>query len=671
MKKKFILSLAYWLLAAGTSFLFAGYMGDLGEVVVTPSRSRVEAYRWPGWVSVITSRQIAQSGAETVDEVLGGQTGLNRTNLTGVRGQARVDLRGMGENSHLGTLVMVDGVRINRPDMGGINWLEIPVGSIERIEVVRGPGSVLYGNNAAGGVINIITRDAREGESSLALTTGAESYGLFSQSVNFNRSAGNWAFFLSGERFRETGYRSRSGNLSEGVTFKASGNSLPLGIKVSLRGSLYESFYEMPGSLTRAELKEDRTQARYTDWSGWPNATRADNREDESREKRREISGSFKLPLSGSILLRTEGGWSGRSEEVDFPSSGSFADREMNYLYISPFIEMENEVLMPLRLSAGGDIGKHTLDLNRFSSEERDIELSEVDIKMPSYGAYVYGETEPAENLILSAGLRREEAEVKVAHSLKTADGSRTHRGNAFTWGLVYMPYPGLRGYFSAGTHYRYPAADEQAAFQGIFEGFFKDLDAETGETYEAGVALGIPWGEVKVSAYRKLINDMIKWDDNLERNINADRTRRDGLEASADLALFRNLSLSLGASAGETLFRKGDYRGNEMPLVPGYEFSAAVSLRPYPGFKVSADSHYTGERYRGGDYGNNLSKLSSYTLVNLNCLISIVRGAEIKLGVRNLFNQLYSQAWWDEFTGTGWYPAPERSYRAALRAVF
>ena len=69
-----------------------------------------------------------------------------------------MDIRGFGETGPLNTLVLVDGRRVNEIDLSGVDWTQIPLDQVERIEIVRGSGSVLYGDNAVGGVINIITK---------------------------------------------------------------------------------------------------------------------------------------------------------------------------------------------------------------------------------------------------------------------------------------------------------------------------------------------------------------------------------------------------------------------------------------------------------------------------------------------------------------------------------
>ncbi|MDD5395060.1 MAG: TonB-dependent receptor [Thiothrix sp.] len=131
----------------------------LGEITVTATRNEIKTQKAPGSVTIITRKAIANKGGENVLEILRGTPGVSLQGI-GSGGRKTISLRGM-ESKH--TLLLVDGKRLPASnDVVGPNtdyqydW--IPVEQIERIEVVRGPMSVLYGSDALGGVINIITR---------------------------------------------------------------------------------------------------------------------------------------------------------------------------------------------------------------------------------------------------------------------------------------------------------------------------------------------------------------------------------------------------------------------------------------------------------------------------------------------------------------------------------
>ncbi len=148
----------------------------LDEVVVTATKSLRNLNEVPARISVIKSSQIAATPLMQVDDILRYVPGINVNRTTGIYSQRpMVTLRGLSGDEQSRTLVLVNGVPVNTSDEGGVNWNRINQYDIERIEVFKGPGSSLYGNNAMGGVINLITRKPLSPQE----IYGAVSYGTF------------------------------------------------------------------------------------------------------------------------------------------------------------------------------------------------------------------------------------------------------------------------------------------------------------------------------------------------------------------------------------------------------------------------------------------------------------------------------------------------------------
>ena len=131
---------------------------ELKEVVVTATRDWEEERKVPYNVSVITEADIRRSNAQNVADVLRTVAGVFVSDWTANRKSVTVDIRGFGEAGPSNSLVLVDGRRVNQIDLSGTDWTQIPLDQVERIEVIRGGGNVLYGDNAVGGVVNIITK---------------------------------------------------------------------------------------------------------------------------------------------------------------------------------------------------------------------------------------------------------------------------------------------------------------------------------------------------------------------------------------------------------------------------------------------------------------------------------------------------------------------------------
>lgn len=132
---------------------------EIDPVVISASRIEQPRSVSAVIVDVITRAQIEQSGASNVAEFLDSVGGVSLARLYGRAGvDASLDIGFMGEAGSQNVLVLVDGQRLNSLDSSGIRFAQLPMSSIERIEVRKANGGVLYGDRAQGGVINIITR---------------------------------------------------------------------------------------------------------------------------------------------------------------------------------------------------------------------------------------------------------------------------------------------------------------------------------------------------------------------------------------------------------------------------------------------------------------------------------------------------------------------------------
>lgn len=154
-------------------FLCAGQMAAqpvltdtvaLKEVVVTATKTERRPDEIPGKAEVINNREIRHLPAQKPDDLLRMVSGVNVHRNTGIYSmRPTVTLRGISGDEQGRTLVLMNGVPMNTSDEGGVNWNRLNPYSIGKIEIFKGPGSSLYGNNAMGGVINIITRKPEKG----------------------------------------------------------------------------------------------------------------------------------------------------------------------------------------------------------------------------------------------------------------------------------------------------------------------------------------------------------------------------------------------------------------------------------------------------------------------------------------------------------------------------
>jgi vitamin B12 transporter len=174
------------------------------ELVVTATRDAQRLGSTIQHTSVITEREIRASQAVDLPTLLRREAGLEFTQNGGVGRVGGLFIRGANPNQ---ALILVDGVRINAATTGGTQIDQLLLDEIERIEIVRGPGSALYGSDAIGGVVQVFTKRGR-GAPAPSASIGFGNEGTQRYTAGYGGNAGPWQFNVSGAYFRTDGFSS-------------------------------------------------------------------------------------------------------------------------------------------------------------------------------------------------------------------------------------------------------------------------------------------------------------------------------------------------------------------------------------------------------------------------------------------------------------------------------
>ena len=190
-------------------------VSELDDIVITASRTPQLQKDVIGDVTVISAEELRRSGQSSIAEVLSQQPGIQFTSNGGPQTPTGVSIRG-NINNH--TLVLIDGVRVNSSAQASVHWNALDASAIERIEILRGAASSLYGSDAIGGVINIITRKgAQDRPLDAWINMGIGSNDTVRGSIGLSGASQGWDYSLT------TGYATADG-------FDATSPDAPFGI---------------------------------------------------------------------------------------------------------------------------------------------------------------------------------------------------------------------------------------------------------------------------------------------------------------------------------------------------------------------------------------------------------------------------------------------------------
>ena len=658
MKKLFFVSL-FILLSLSSSFVSATEpIITLEDLVVTATRYEEIISTVPASVTVITGDDIEKSSAKDVPELLKTQDAIHVSDITGNQRSFSVDLRGFGETASSNTLLLIDGRRVNEPDLSAVDWTLVPLKNIERIEIIRGGrGSVLYGDNASGGVINIITK---EGD---ALSFGGElaagSYGTFKSNAYVSGKHENLSYYISGNYVSSDGYRDNSDTEAEDVGLNLNysmSDFLKLDVssgyhhdKTGLPGALKESDFDAGASRTDSTHPHDYIDVEDYYFKGGPKFYFLDDNE-------------FTVDVS--------------YRKRDFLSfaTGDFGyfegDSEIETVTLSPQVLMKNSLGKTKNtLTFGIDYSQDDNDIVNESLFFGDASIGKYDLEKKNYGYYVHDEITIADKLYLSGGYRYDKAEFTFHPS--TPDEIDMSK-DLYTAGINYAFYRKSYVYFSFSRSFRYPLLDELYSF--FTNTVNTRLKPQETDDFEIGMRHHfIDDAYVHLNVFRMDTDDEIVFNPITYINENLDgKTRRDGIELTIFAKPFDWLALKGAYTYIDAEIRRGEFDGSTVPNVPEHTVSFDVVSAFRNGLAINLNGSYVGERPFISDFSNNYSDQESYFILNSRMQYRI-KYLKLFLTINNILDEDYSE--YGVLGGfpleKSYYPSPERNFLAGLSFDF
>jgi iron complex outermembrane receptor protein len=584
-------------LALGVAFIASAHAETLPEfigetIVVTPTRVPLADIAAPFASEVHSRRMIALSGATTLYDYLAQHTSLLVLPSYGNKASPKIDMRGFGiGDGYQNIVVSLDGRRLNNIDMSAQLLGAIPLGDIERIEITKGSGSVLFGDGATAGTIQIITRQhdgasAQVSAGNFGARNATLAAGLKKEHFSVSASADYAAFDGASER-DVTGQRAASRNDTRQGRLEVS----PLdGLTLSLDGSSSRIDTRYVGALTLAEYEANPAQNSGNTYT---------------HQK-------FESDVWGAGLTYVLApGWklSTRHHREDKLSNYVSYASKSDYDYRSGDLALAYQ---------GGGLsvtaGVQTFDGTRIGSTNRTTKEN-----MGGFiqGQYVWDAT------TVSAGARAEHVEYTYAPNAGTALRA-DHDLSAWDIGINHRLDTQLSLF--ANYNQAFQAPDIDRFFRdGSFNAFISPAESRT---VNVGLNHVTPANRLKLTLFRTDLDNEIYYYStgvfSTSYNTNLDKTHKYGLELQDTWQIARMFAASINYVYTRARIDREDsgggaFDGKDLPGVPRHGVNLGLNWRVTPSSSLNLTHAWRAETWAAEDFdNNNAQKQQAYQSTNL-----------------------------------------------------
>jgi iron complex outermembrane receptor protein len=643
-------------------------------VLVEAPRFREDVRRLPASVTVIGAQDIERSPARTLPEILNEQVGFTVKDLYGNNAAlTALDLRGFGATGPQNTLVLVDGRRLNDLDLSGVQWSAIPLASIERIEVLRGTGAVLYGDAASAGVVNIVTRSPLRPGRSLDVLGRVASFDTAEGQLYGTIGTESFGINASAYGYQSDGYRRNNENRQKNMTLNTRW-ALGEGA-VDLRLGTDRQDLRLPGgrfvqpSIGLDETTDPRGTSTPLDY-----ASRDGNRAALSVEQR-----IGRAEVSVGLDRREKD----QRSYFDFGGFPSYRADLLDLTSITPRVRLG---LGRHSLVAGFDRHEWRYRSRRTDRPENvDQPTNRVTVTQDTEGFYVRDTVSLSEATLATLGWRRERARYRGRDEgcpacLAAPSIAETQREHAWEAGLRHAATAQWTLFARAGRSFRFVNAEEAYESDPFFAPQFQLLRPQHARTNEGGLEWRRGEHAARATVFRTYVTDEIHLDPFTTGvgNTNLPPSRRQGIELDGRLQATRAVRLRAAYAYTEAKFREGtlagspfaigtnlSIEGRTVPLVPRHKLSFGLEWDLAPRTRLSSVLTAVSKQVLDNDEPNTLAhRIPAYYLVDLK-LAQRFAGAALSIGITNLFDEdYYTYAVRSAFAADRYavYPLPGRS---------
>ncbi len=633
----------------------------LEPITITPLRIERRLSEVSSSVSIVKEQEIKETNAKNVPDLLRHLEGVYMYDASGVGTVGRINMRGFWGGMSTHQLILVDGIPQNKGKSKLIDWSLIPLDNIEKIEIVRGPASCLYGDNAMSGVINIITKKPAV----IPETKISASYGSFN-TQNYNLS-------ISGILKRIGSYLGVSRKSTDGFRRHCDYEDIHLNGKLDflidrtqyLKLSL--DYHEKQRgayawTLTEAQIEQDRRQAR------------PGSENDGSKVKKTNLGLTYRKDI-GKIFNIEETFYYRYDDSESFYTSGSTnsstqeqLEEEDTYGFLSR-LNVNPEIFgMEHSFTTGVDLERNDFDYQEYAApcQIRGSIRSNYKVKRDKIGPYFQDEIKLFAPLKVIAGIRYDLIKLDFTdYEDETNSRDRKMSSTSPKCGIVYAYREDCNLYANYAQAFRTPTIGQMFTYGSVSN---PGLNPEEAENYEAGIRHRFnDYLRANVGLYWMRLDNEIWYDYTERRYKNYGKTSHKGIETGLALKIIKGLTSFVNYTYTRAKNESGTYDGKYLTNVPIHKASLGVRRETDFGWGANLIVSRVGSSYIDSA---NEDKLPNYTTVDLKISYTH-KWRSLFFAIDNLLNERYNSYGFKSGRVKYFSPAPGRAFTFGMEGKF
>lgn len=607
-------------------------------VLVSATRSETANVPVATQIKVISAEDIRVSGASTITEVLRTQAGIQIQDADGSGGRnVSVSMRGFSATAVNNTLILVDGRKLNNPSIAAPALNTIALNDIERIEIIQGSAGVLYGDQAVGGVINVITKRAKAGEFKGSVSAQTGTGNLENYTANLSQGFENGLnYSVSAQKRNADNYRDNNEagltNVLGNIGFDFEGG------RVFVESQKINDDLRLAGALTDAQAAINPRQTK-----------RPNGYADQDTDLKR-VGGDVTVIDDWKIIAE----YADRDETGDY--NFGFSNEKTTH-YSMRVKNFSPRIVGNIKTENGDAI----LTVG-YDGVKSDYESNNTYAPVTSYqkveGYYAQLVYPLLDNLTATLGSRY--SSVDDVNYLSNKKNDKNVQASEL--GLNYDVGNGWSVFSRYAQSFRFANPDENNAVPFGIE----FLEVQDGDSVDFGTAWKGEQASASYSIYSMRVDNEIMFDAFNYANINLPKSERKGFIFDGDVQLSEQIGLRANYTYTDAELSSGSLKGKDVPFIAKNSGNVGVVFNFVQNLTLSFDVNYVGRRYLVGDDENLKPKVDAVTLFGANVLWNF-KDIEVGARVKNITNERYSES-----RGLyGQYPQPERAYDAHITYRF